>query len=401
VTEPIRSLDPVASTPPAARPTTPAPTPARPQDRLAISGAALIEADVALRLQGKARATANGTIKVDHRLVDRYAARMFQGSSRFRDVHLTYDAARGLHVATGTLLWHGLALPYTVPTRLVADGGQVGLRFEPMHVRLAGIQVRVPDWAARRLMKPIAAGFASAGITATPQPARNRVMVDPDALLHELKMLPEGVALDTRRTQIAVATTPQGDLRIGLQAPDPVAPARETPGSDLAIEADRDAVADVLSTALGEDYDLKALEPSPGGFTLRGEVEYKPLSDTINAFQGLFAAVAIAAGDGESLNRMHVQQSRGPLDLAVRVDGTRLAIQPKPKAALDPVADAHAKAGFQVRRGKESLEVDLRDLIAGKPVTMDDFHLDGEGVRARVHLDLDKLLPPDKLEGPA
>jgi hypothetical protein len=403
VSEPIRSLDPVQPLPPPARAAASAPTsaPAQASDRLKLSEGTLIEADLALRLKGRARATANGTVKVDHRLVDRYAARMFQGSQAFQDVHLAYDAARGLHVATGMLNWHGLSLPFTAPTQLVAEGGRVGLRFEPMHVQLFGLPLRVPNWAARRLMPKIASAFGSAGISAQPEPAKNRVMMDPNGLLRELKMLPEGVSLDTAQTQLGLATTPQGDLRITLQAPDPVAPAKATPGSDLAIEADRGALADVLAVALGDRYELKALEPTADGFKLRGEVEYEPLSDAVNAFQGLFAAMAVASGDGAALGQVRPQESRGPLDLAVRVDGTRLRIQPKPQLALEPVAAALAKAGFQVRRGKDALEVDLRDLLAGKPVDVESFKLGGDGVRTRVHLDLDRMLPQDKLEGPA
>ncbi|MDB5101083.1 MAG: hypothetical protein JWM80_5504 [Cyanobacteria bacterium RYN_339] len=401
MTEPIRSLDPVAAPLTPARPAvTAAPAaPAAPEDRLALSGASLIEADVAVRLKGKALATANGTVKVDHRLVDSYARRLFEGNRSFKDVHLAFDAAQGRHIATGTLLWHGLTLPYKVPTKLVAANGKLGLQFDTMHVKLFGVNLAVPDWLARRLMGPIAQGFGAAGISSTPDPQNNRVMVDANSLMREIRMLPEGVNLDTTATSLDVTTNAKGDIAITLKSADPVAPARSTPGSDLAIEADRAGMADALRVALGDDYNLTKIEPSPGGFTMRGDVEYKPLSDTINAFQGLFAAIAIASGDGGSLGQMRAHQSRGPLDLAVRVNGTKLSIKPHTTMALDPVAEALGKAGFAVKKVGDRLEVDLRDLLAGKAVTFDQFELGADGVTARAHLNLDQLLPSDKLEG--
>jgi hypothetical protein len=229
-------------------------------------------------------------------------------------------------------------------------------------------------------------------IRAQADPKRGLVRIDANSLLHNVGALPDFADLDISKTRFGVKMDAEGDITVAMA--DPEKPAQAAPGtreSDIAVTADDAALKDALGRALAPGYNLQNVRVRQGGLTLHGDVDYKPLSEVATGVKALLIVLAGARGVAALGTDPNVTV-RGPLDMDITLDGTKVVIKPSLKPAGQQLLDSLKQAGIPATQQADGIHADMRGYLLSKGFKVVDAKASPTGLEARLQIDIDSRI---------
>lgn len=335
---------------------------------------------------------ATGTVTLDRGFMERLVRHVTRKKA-FGERDIKFDAASGTYGGTVQVKVKGFTLNLAGKVLPVADGNLPGFQFKDLGLKVGGMTLRFPglkQLAAKLIANEITAG----GIQASPG-KDGIIRLDPTTLLRDAEVLPATLHLDTNRTRFDVKMAPNGDVRVNLTSDVPARTGAASTGSDLAVSIDEQAVLKALKPVLGNDYQLSKVTIGQNSIQLDGLVEAKPISDVVNAFKGILAAIVAAKGGRVG----HVGGEKVMINLKIdaQLQGTQVVLTPSIGAAAGELEKTLTKAGLKPVREGKSLRFDIAPLVA---------HLGVEGLQAvpgklqgRAKMDINELIKAPILRG--
>lgn len=395
--EPIKSSAPLAA-PQAPTPRV-APTPAGPAAAVATDQLALgrrppaIEADVRFAMHGRPLLQAQGTVRVQRTFLERYIRSVLSDERVFPTMKVGFDPATKRFTGEGQVRWLGIPWPVAIAARPRVVGDKLGVQFEEIQLRLGSWRIGVP------FMKGMAAGIVvdelhKSLIRADKGPRPGLVLMEPTSLIHELGIAPPFVRLDMERTKMALDVADGGEVTLRLDADAaPPAPAN-TPRSDIAVSVDEAALTAFMREAIGREYDLKAITLREGGAAVRGQADFKPVSDTLNAAKAILLLAALAGNGGRGAAGMdgNMVAVKGDLDLDVKVEGRTMTVKPSIGLAAKEMKKVLDKAGIPAEVKGGTVVVDMDGAARTFGATLSRLRLDEHGVTLEGGLDVERLI---------
>ena len=366
----VTTTTPPRATRPAAAPAAPVRPDAAP--RVAAPAAALaavppgITVDVDARVNADGALGGTGSVTLDRTFMERLVRHVTRKEAfGHRDVR--YDAAAKAYKGSVEVKVKGIKLQIIGEAVPVADGGLPAFKFQQLGVKVGPFTLR-GNWVKQLAAKLIAKEITKGGIEATPAPG-GVIRLDPTTLLRDADVLPASLRFDTAGTKFGVKMASNGDVRIDLKSDVPAKPgATRVPGkSRLDVAVDETALRHALAPVLGQDYRLSSVKLGPDAITLGGQVEAKPLSNAVNIFKGLIAAVA--AANGHAVGNGSPEQVMMNLELAAKLQGTVVTLTPSLALALPQLQETLEKAGLAPTRVGKALRFDIASLLAPYGVT--------------------------------
>ncbi|HEY9722821.1 MAG TPA: hypothetical protein V6D47_12475 [Oscillatoriaceae cyanobacterium] len=327
----------------------------KPPDKPATTTPPTIEADVDGRLDAAGQLATSGQVTLSRVFMERLFRQITRKPEHFGPSKVLFNAKTGTYSGSVQLKVHGFPLTLEGDAVPMVDGNQPAVQLKNLRIKIGPFTLHGAFFtrlAVKELAKQISNGTLKA------EAAPNGVLrIDPDSLLHEIKVLPYDLHLDSSHTQWSLAMAPSGDVHVKL-ATDGVAPPQGpgTPRSDMGVTLDEAAALNFLQPRLAPGFELSDVKIGAGTLTLNGRVEVKPLSDVINAGKALLAAIAASAG-----RPVDPTPSRAmiPLTLTVRLEGNQAVLTPSLAKALPTLEKTLTDAGAHPVREGDSLRFDL------------------------------------------
>ncbi len=371
-------------------------------DRLNLGGSRdpLLEADLRLKVVEGPRLLANGQVGFSRTFLERLLKHSLSKGETLSNAQVSFDPTRGAYSVRASAKVKGLNVPFTVELKPEVIGQGVGFKLDNLRIPLGesgrfGIQ---HQWLTGKVCEELAKELAWS-LGAKAHPDQGVVTLDPNAILHHVNALPQGLGIDLARTALRTTVSATGDLTLGMSAAG-LAPAADTSEhSDLAVEADAAGLQALLKSVLAPDYEVGKVTLKDGGLTIDGQAEFKDGSDVINAGKVLVALIGLAAGDARAAGRpLEATRLMIPLDLDLTITGTELRVKPSIGKALGELAKTFEAAGLSPVQEGGSLRVDLSAILKdrGRFETMQ-FRKDG--MQVRMKLDLDAFIANPAING--
>jgi len=367
-------------------------------DALSLRPQPMIEADVRVAMRGGPAVDAAGTVKVRREFVVRLVKDVLRDPRAFAKIDVRFDEAAGAYAARGNVKWLGIPWPIAMHAKPLMVDGQLAVRFERPRLMVGPFAIPVGP------MLGVAQGLVldhlrSTRINAQAGPDRATILMEPTSLLHEIGVLPAWIRLDPQRTRLALAIGAQGDLTVKLDSPTAPAAGRATPASDVVVQLDEAALQAVMARAVGQAYDLKSLKLREDGLAVKGEADYKPISDTLTAAKSIFLLMALAGGDGAALRQADTSAVvvKGPLDLDARVKDGKLHLKPSPSAACGELMKLIQDAGLPASLERGTITISLADAERLVGAELRQLRLGPDGVDVQAGLDVERLIRNPRL----
>ena len=367
-------------------------------DRLALANRPpAIEADVRLAMRGQARLEAEGSVRVRRGFLERFIRDVLDDKRVFPHMKVGFDATSRRFTGEGAVRWLGIPWPVAIAARPRIVGDKLGVEFEAVQLVLGSWRLDVPflkGLAARIVLDELRTTW----IRASKGERAGVVLMEPASIIHELGIAPPYVQLDMQRTKLSLQIAESGDVTLGLKAGQtPAAPAN-TPRSDIALTVDEAALTAFMRQALGRDYDLRAITLRENGAAVRGQADYKPVSDTLTAAKGILLLAALAGG-GRNLSNVDTSAVvvKGDLDLDVEVEGRTMVVKPSIGLAAGEMMKVLTTAGIPAERQGGAVWVNLDAAAQALGATLSTLRIDARGVSLQAGVDIETLIRNPRL----
>ena len=398
-----RPLPPTVAAPTETAKPVAAPTEAPRGDRLALGPTSrdrLLEADLRLKVAPGPSLVANGQIGLTRTFIERLLKHSLSKGETLSNAQVSFDPTQKAYTVRASANLKGLSIPFTVALKPEVIGQGVGFKLDNLRIPLGesgrfGIQ---HDWITGKVCEELAKEL-SWSLGAKAHPDDGVVTLSPNAILHHINALPDKLNLDLTKIQMETAVSASGDLTVHMRAAGMQPAVNATPGSDLSVEADAAGLEALLKSMLAPDYQVGKVTLRDGGALIDGEAEFKDGSDVLNAGKLLVALVGIAGGEPRAANLLN-ERSRFmiPLDLDLKVSGTRLIVTPSIGKALGELSKTFEAAGLKPVKEGASLRVELGDLL-GNRGDLERLQFKSDAMQVKMKLDLDAFIRNPALNG--
>jgi hypothetical protein len=353
-----------------------------------------IEVDMNGRVDAQSGLHATGVVHMDRVFVERLIRQVTRKTKTFGDRNIVFDAKSGTYSGTVQVKVKGHVLNLVGQVVPVTDQDQPGFQFKSIGLKLGSFTLRgsLITWLATKL---IAKEITDSDIGATAAP-KGVIRLNPTDLLHDIEVLPGGMHMDAG-TKFAAHMTASGGIDVELKSDVAAPTGPNTPLSDLSLAVDQKAVETQLRGLLAPDYELSKVTVAPGSISLDGQVEAKPISDAVNVFKGLLAA--ILAGNGRPVGNVSPERAMIGLKLDAKLDGTKIALTPSLSLAVGQLQATLEKAGLKPVREGNTLKFDLGALVA--PYGVQNVKAADGQLEGRAKLDINALIKAPILRGEA
>lgn len=363
-------------------------------DRLAFSHSGderLLEADLRFRVVNGPALVANGEIGFSRVFIERLLRHALGKSKTLSNAQVSFDSQKGAYSVRASASVKGVNVPFTVDLKPQVIGQGVGFKLENLRVPLGesgrfGIQ---HAWITGKVCEELADSLKYS-LGARAHRDEGVVTLNPNAILHHVRALPEKLRLDLNQIQLQTAVTGTGDLKLVMRGQGLAPAENRTPDSDLTLDADADGLRALLKGLLSPSYEVGQVTLKDGGGKIGGQAEFKDGSDLVNAGKIMVALIGLAAGDPRGVN-FEPSRVMIPLDLDFTLDGTKLKVTPSIGKALGELSKTLEAAGLSPVQDGKSLRVDLADILKARG-EVDTLQFKPDGLQLRMKLDLDAFI---------